>query len=160
VADNGDLFVSDGYGQRRVHRFAADGSLLKSWGEPGQGPGQFEWPVHSVWVDPRDRVHVVDRGNDRVQRFTTDGDYLGELGSLDSPNDVFITPDHTMFIAEGGGFISIMTLDDAVLTRWGERGEEPGQFSASPHAVWVDAQRSLYVGEVVAHDRFQKFVRV
>jgi DNA-binding beta-propeller fold protein YncE len=99
VADNGDLYVSDGYGQHRVHRFAADGTLLNSWGEPGHGPGQFEWPVHSVWVDPRERVHIVDRGNDRVQRFTTDGDYLGELGNLESPNDVFITPDHTMFIA-------------------------------------------------------------
>jgi sugar lactone lactonase YvrE len=160
VAESGDLYVSDGYGQHRVHRFAPDGTLRHSWGEPGTGPGQFGWPVHSVWVDPRGRVLVVDRENDRVQRFDAEGTYLDELGGLAMPQDVFITPDDTVFIAEGGGFISIMTLDDELLTRWGEKGDTPGQFAASPHSCWVDSQGSLYVGEVVAHNRFQKFVRV
>ena len=51
VAPNGDLYVSDGYGQFRAHRFAPDGTLLRSWGEQGTGPGQFGWPVHSVhWI--------------------------------------------------------------------------------------------------------------
>jgi sugar lactone lactonase YvrE len=160
VAESGDLYVSDGYGQHRVHRFAPDGTLRHSWGEPGTGPGQFGWPVHSVWVDPRGRVLIVDRENDRVQRFDPEGTYLDELSGLAVPQDVFITPDHTVFIAEGGGFISIMTLDDELLTRWGEKGDAPGQFAASPHSCWVDSQGSLYVGEVVAHNRFQKFVRV
>jgi sugar lactone lactonase YvrE len=160
VTENGDLFVSDGYGQRRVHRFAEDGTLLRSWGESGDGPGQFEWPVHSIWVDSRDRVHIVDRGNGRVQRFTQDGEYLDEIDGLISPNDLFITPDDTVYITEGGGFVRIMTLDDEVLTRWGEKGAEQGQFSASPHSIWVDPQGDLYVGEVTDPDRFQKFIRV
>jgi sugar lactone lactonase YvrE len=160
VTASGGLFVSDGYGQRRVHRFAEDGSLIRSWGEPGSGPGQFEWPVHSVWVDSRDRVHIVDRGNNRVQRFTLDGEYLDELTGLTSPNDIFVTPDDIMYLAEGGGLIRIMTLDDEVLSLWGERGEEPGQFSASAHSCWVDSRGDLYVGEVIAHNRFQKFARV
>lgn len=160
LTGSGDLFVSDGYGQRRVHRFAEDGTLTRSWGEPGSGPGQFEWPVHSVWVDSRDRVHIVDRGNGRIQRFSLDGEYLDELSGLVSPNDIFITPDDTVYVTEGGGFVRIMTLDDNVLSRWGEKGEEQGQFSASPHSIWVDRQGDLYVGEVVAHDRFQKFIRV
>src|SRR5579884_470502 len=68
VAPDGEMYVSDGYGQRRVHRFSADGKLKASWGEEGTGPGQFALP-HDVWVDPRDRVLVCDRENQRVQHF-------------------------------------------------------------------------------------------
>src|SRR5205823_3866596 len=59
VGPSGDLYVSDGYGQNRIHRFAPDGGLAQSWGEAGAGPGQFDTP-HSLWVDRRERVHVVD----------------------------------------------------------------------------------------------------
>ncbi len=160
VAPGGELYVADGYGQHRVHRFAPDGTLARSWGEPGAGPGQFGWPVHSVCLDPRGRVLIVDRQNGRVQHFTPDGAYLGEWSGLDSPNDLYIDPQEHVFIAEGGGRVTIMTLDGAILARWGERGAVPGQFAASPHSCWVDSRGDLYVGEVVAHDRFQKFLRV
>ncbi len=159
VAPAGDLYVADGYGQHRVHRFAPDGALARSWGEPGTGLGQFGWPVHSVHVDPRGRVLIVDRQNGRVQHFTPQGAYLGEWAGLDSPNDLFIDPRGIVFIAEGGGRVTIMTLDGDILARWGERGEAPGQFAASPHSCWVDSRGALYVGEVIARDRFQKFVR-
>ncbi len=159
VTPAGELFVSDGYGQFRVHRFGADGTLLRSWGEQGTGPGQFGWPVHSVWVDPRERVLIVDRQNNRVQHFSPEGDYQGEWGDLLSPNDLYIDADDVIFLAEGGRRITIMTLDGEVLSQWGEHGEAPGQFSAAPHSCWVDRRGDLYVGEVVAHDRFQKFRR-
>jgi sugar lactone lactonase YvrE len=160
VTSNGDLYVSDGYGQKRVHRFASDGTLLRSWGEEGTGPGQFGWPVHSVWVDSRGRVLIVDRQNGRVQHFTADGEYTGEWSDLLSPNDLYIDPNNIIFIAEGGRRVTIMTLDAEILSRWGEHGDEPGQFSASPHSCWVDSRGDIYIGEVVAHDRFQKFIRV
>ena len=160
VAPSGDLFVSDGYGQHRVHRFAPDGALLRSWGEPGTGPGQFGWPVHSVLVDPRGRVLVVDRQNGRVQHFTPEGEYLGEWADLLSPQDVYVDPDEVVFLVEGGGRVSIMTPDGEIISRWGERGDGPGQFAASPHSCWLDSRGDLYVGEVTTHDRLQKFVRV
>lgn len=160
VAPNGDLYVSDGYGQHRVHRFAKDGTLLRSWGEKGTGPGQFGWPVHSVWVDPRGRVLIVDRENNRVQHFNDQGDYIGEWGDLLGPNDLFILPDNTVFIIEGGRRVTVMDLDGQIRVQWGEHGDGVGQFSAGPHSGWVDSRGSLYVGEVVAHDRLTKFVRV
>jgi sugar lactone lactonase YvrE len=160
VAPNGELFVSDGYGQYRVHRFAPDGTLLRSWGEQGTGPGQFGWPVHSVWVDSRGRVLIVDRQNGRVQHFTPEGEYTGEWSDLRGPNDVYITPDDTVYIIEGGRRVTIQDLDGTILSQWGEHGEEQGQFSAGPHSGWVDSRGDLYVGEVVAHNRFQKFRRV
>ena len=80
VGDNGDIFVSDGYRNARVHKFSADGTLLKSWGEPGNAkdlrnsrndPGKFHTP-HGIWVQG-DRVFLLDRENNRIQIFTTDG---------------------------------------------------------------------------------------
>jgi DNA-binding beta-propeller fold protein YncE len=160
LAPSGDLYVSDGYGQHRVHRFAPDGTLKRSWGERGTGPGQFGWPVHSVTVDSRGRVLVVDRENDRVQHFDADGAYLAEWRDFSVPQDLFIDPAEMVFVAEGKPRITRMTLDGEILDRWGERGDAPGQFAASPHACWLDSRGDLYVGEVTTHDRFQKFVRV
>ncbi|MBT6277220.1 MAG: peptidase, partial [Chromatiales bacterium] len=65
AAKDGDIYVADGYGNNVVHRFAADGSLISTWGGAGTGPGEFSTP-HSVLVDQLDRVLVVDRENNRV----------------------------------------------------------------------------------------------
>ncbi|MEZ4524278.1 MAG: hypothetical protein R3A46_21985, partial [Thermomicrobiales bacterium] len=58
VAADGEIYVCDGYGNSVVHRFAADGAWIATWGEPGNGPGQFSTP-HAVWVTPDDRVLVA-----------------------------------------------------------------------------------------------------
>src|SRR4051812_37411891 len=59
VAPNGDLYVSDGYGNARVHRFSGEGRLLKSWGDPGAGAGQF-MVAHGIGLDADGRVLVAD----------------------------------------------------------------------------------------------------
>jgi hypothetical protein len=69
---SGELYVSDGYGNCRVHRFKDDGTFVGSWGEPGTGPGQFNLP-HSTWVHTDGRVLVADRQNDRIQIFDSEG---------------------------------------------------------------------------------------
>lgn len=71
----GEIFVTDGYGNARVHKFAADGTHLLFWGEPGTGPGEFNLP-HAVWVARDGRVLVADRENDRVQVFDQNGKLL------------------------------------------------------------------------------------
>jgi len=50
LSPKGEIYVADGYGNARVHKFTADGKLLLSWGEPGKGPGQFVVP-HGIAVD-------------------------------------------------------------------------------------------------------------
>ena len=154
----GDLFVSDGYGQNRWHRFGVDGALLGSWGRTGSGPGEFRLP-HAIWVDRDSRVYVTDRTNNRVQIFSPTGDYLTEWSGLRSPNQVFIDDDDTVYVAEGDRRISVLSRDGAVLARWGEAGAEPGQFRDSPHSIWADSRGDLYVSEVLGDDRLQKFVR-
>jgi len=157
----GELFVSDGYGQHRVHRFAPDGSLLRSWGEPGSGPGQFTLP-HGIRVDPQGRVLVLDREtNHRLQIFAAEGTFLGAWTDLQGPNDLYIDPEGHVYIAEGAHRLSIFNLEGKLLARWGEQGEAPGQFADSPHGVWVDAHGDLYVAEVPRLDnRLQKFERI
>ena len=158
-APGGDIYVSDGYGQFRVHRFSADGTLLKSWGEEGTGPGQFALP-HCLRVDSRGRVLVLDRENRRMQIFDAEGTYEGEWPDLDGPNDLYIDHEDNVFIAEGRYRISVFDLDGGLLARWGEQGNAPGQFANGPHGLWLDTRGDLYVAEVPFLDnRLQKFTR-
>lgn len=158
VAPSGDLYVSDGYGQNRWHRFDSERRLLNSWGETGSGPGQFLLP-HAVWVDRNNRVYVLDRTNLRIQLFTPDGEYLTEWTGMPSPNQLFIGDDDTAYIAHGARRIDVMTMEGDLLSSWGEEGDLPGQFPGAPHSIWGDSHGDLYVCEVGTEDGLQKFVR-
>jgi hypothetical protein len=157
VTPDGELYVSDGYGQQRIHRFGANGNLIHSWGTEGNGPGQFALP-HDVWVDPRNRVLVCDRENARVELFDRDGGYLGEWPGLANPMQIFVRDD-VLYLAESNQRVSIMTLDGEVLARWGSKGSAPDQFTNAPHSIWADSRGDIYVSEVVDPDKIQKYVR-
>jgi DNA-binding beta-propeller fold protein YncE len=75
----GDLYISDGYGNSRVHKFSPNGKLLFSWGEPGTDPGQFNIP-HNICCDSDGWVYVADRENHRVQVFDGNGRYETGFG--------------------------------------------------------------------------------
>jgi len=161
LSQSGDLFVADGYGQFRVHRLSPDGQVLSSWGEGGQGPGQFALP-HSLWVDDRrSRVLVMDRENNRIQIFDFEGVYMGEWTDVEMPMDMYIDLDDVVYVSEAPSRISIFSPDGELLSRWGEDGSAPGQFEDAPHGIWVDSRGDLYVAEVATiHNRIQKFARV
>jgi DNA-binding beta-propeller fold protein YncE len=74
LSPRGDLYVSDGYGNARIHKYTPDGKLLMSWGEPGTDPGQFNVP-HNICCDPDGWVYVADRENHRVQVFDGNGKF-------------------------------------------------------------------------------------
>ena len=76
-AANGHLFIADGYRNARILEYDADGKKLKEWGSAGTGPGQFRLP-HSIQIDPKGTIFVADRENGRIQRFDSNGQYLGE----------------------------------------------------------------------------------
>jgi DNA-binding beta-propeller fold protein YncE len=166
LAPEGDLLVSDGYGNARVHRFAADGAHLHSWGEPGSGPGQFRLP-HGIAVDAQGIVYVADRENSRIQLFTPDGAFVAEWTDVARPCQVFIDRDGDIYVAElgfhagmwpgtaapspdaPGGRVSIFNRRGELKARWG--GIEPfapGDFFA-PHGICVDSHGDIYVAEVV-----------
>jgi hypothetical protein len=165
VAPNGELYVADGYGNARIHRFSADGTWLQSWGEPGTEPGQFNLP-HSVWAHTDGRVFVCDRENDRIQIFSPTGDVLAIWTNVTRPGDLFIDGAGNVYVGEmaweaGGSSMAgkplpetraaqmtVRDLDGNVLARWGGPDPcAPGSF-ASPHGLWVDSHGDLYVAEV------------
>ena len=160
LGPDGEMYISDGYGNARVHKYSPNGELIKSWGQPGTGPGEFDLP-HCVRVDPRNRLMVADRENNRIQFFTLDGEYIEEWGDLLQPDTIYIDEEDLVYIAELGQRISIMTLDGEVISRWGsELGSTvPGEFLACPHGIWLDSHGDIYVGEVQADARLQKFIR-
>ncbi len=174
LSSSGEIYVSDGYGNARVHKFSPDGTLLFSWGEPGDAPGQFRWP-HGVWVDKREQVWVVDRRNDRIQIFDAQGKFLSQWTGFRYPTGIFIDNEETVYISEIGRQVNIFTIDGKRLTRWGMnrlipdggQDKETALFFA-PHTLVVDSRGDLYVGEVsmaeFGVDRgprtVQKFARV
>jgi hypothetical protein len=167
IAQNGDIYVADGYHNCRIHHFNAKGELIRAWGTVGSGPGEFRLP-HAICQAADGRLFVADRENDRIQIFSPDGDYLDEWNDFYRPCGLALAPDGTMFVAElwrplgnrsfvrdtrGTDLPSRMTVLDGngqVVTRWGDSADHkasPGNFIA-PHSVAVDSRGDVYVGEV------------
>jgi peptidylglycine monooxygenase len=139
-AADGEIFVSDGYGNSNVHRFAADGSLLRSWGQPGHGPGDFTTP-HAIAIDKLDRVLVADRENNRVQVFDREGNFLAEWGDFYHPMQIWIDDRDLVFVTDQIPRISLLTLDGTLIGRC--RGAINGA-----HGLSGDADGNLYLSEL------------
>jgi DNA-binding beta-propeller fold protein YncE len=163
-----EIYVADGYGNARVHEFTPDGRLVRSWGEPGSGPGQFHIP-HGIAVNADGIIHVADRENSRIQLFSPEGEFLGQLTEVARPCQVAFDRVGNLLVAElgfragmwpgtsppagpvTGGRVSIFKpgLQGTLLARWGggQQPTAPGDFYA-PHDICVDSSGDLYVAEV------------
>ena len=84
LSPKGEIYVSDGYGNACVHKYTPDGKLIKTWGEPGTDPGQFNI-VHNIVTDADGWVYVADRENHRVQVFDGNGKYETQWNNLHRP---------------------------------------------------------------------------
>jgi DNA-binding beta-propeller fold protein YncE len=138
----GEIFVSDGYGQSRIHRFSSDGAWICSWGAPGSGAGEFDTP-HGLHVDRLNRVLVADRGNNRVQVFDVQGQFLEEWPAS-SPADIYIDPDDHIFAGR-----SIFNLDGKELVESAD---------IRCHALCGDSAGNLYWTMPGAQDENGRFV--
>jgi DNA-binding beta-propeller fold protein YncE len=158
--DANDLYIADGYGNARIHKFSRGGKHLFSWGGYGTDPGQFNLP-HSVCTDSKGKVYVADRENHRIQIFDDKGNYITQWNNMHRPCGLYIA-DGLVYVGQLltslsvnadypniGACISIHDLTGKRLARLGDihYGEAPGQFIA-PHSIAVDSQGSIYVGEV------------
>jgi hypothetical protein len=177
----GNTYISDGYVNSRVAKYDRNGNWVKSFGEPGTGPGQFRTP-HAIAVDRQDNVYVGDRGNQRVQIFDTDGKYLREwriqippdfttravngatpvsgLSGVGAPNSLCITPgpNQVLFLGETTwpGRIFKVTLDGKVLAVIGRSGRNLKEFSGA-HALACPTENEIYVAET-SNWRVQKLI--
>lgn len=162
-APNGDLYITDGYGNARVHRFTADGELIQSWGEPGMKPGEFNLP-HDVWAHTDGRVYVIDRENDRVQVFSQTGEFIDQWADLSRPQGIFIDEEDNVYVSEGASKEGAMTLSARRMTKTCPaqvtirdlNGKELSRFGAddaladtgfaAAHGICVDSHGDIYVG--------------
>ena len=164
LSPKGEIYVSDGYGNAKIHKYSPDGKLLLSWGEPGTDPGQFNIP-HNIVTDAEGWVYVADRENHRVQVFDGKGKYETQWVNMHRPCGLYCCGGKkpTFLIGELGSSIPItrnwpnigprLTFVDAkgkTLARLGGEagpGLEPGKFVA-PHGLAMDSRGDIYVGEV------------
>jgi DNA-binding beta-propeller fold protein YncE len=181
----GTTYISDGYINSRIAKIDKNGNWLKSWGEPGNQPGQFSTP-HSIAIDSEDRVYVADRGNRRIQVFDTDGKFLRQI-TIDVPFDpnarpaignkpvlplkgpqtmapgspwaICITPapNQVLYVSDAyPGRIYKLTLDGRVLGFLGESGKQLKQFGWI-HEIACPSANELYVSELL-NWRVQKLI--
>ena len=81
----GNAYISDGYINSRIAKVDKNGNWLKSWGDRGNKPGEFNTP-HSIAADAQGNIYVADRGNRRIQVFDGEGKFLREI-RIDVPYD-------------------------------------------------------------------------
>ncbi len=179
-----ELYVADGYGNRRVIVFDADtGKYKRHWGAYGSKPDdtqlppydpsqplakQFRTPVHGVALANDGLLYVCDRTNNRIQVFKTDGTYVKEaviakntLGD-GAAFDVAISREpgqKYLYMADGSNMKIHVLLRDTleVLTTFGDGGRQPGQFYAV-HSIATDSKGNIYTTETYRGQRVQKFV--
>jgi DNA-binding beta-propeller fold protein YncE len=168
LSPKGEIYVSDGYGNACVHKFTPDGKLIKTWGEPGTDPGQFNI-VHNIATDASGWVYVADRENHRVQVFDGNGKYEAQWNNLHRPCALHCCGGQVpnFIIGELGPGMPVnravpnlgprLTIVDAkgkrIARLGGEHGPglEPGKFLA-PHGIALDSKGDIYVGEVGVTD--------
>ena len=136
----GEIFISDGYANCRVHAFSGAGDLKYSWGAPGSGPGEFHLP-HGVWIDRKGRVLIADRENNRVQVFDQTGKWIKDWPTeLIGAAVIYIDDGDIAYVCEhNSGQISVLTSEGELLARWGDMTNK------SCHGIWADSNKDLYV---------------
>jgi hypothetical protein len=153
----GNIFVADGRGNNaRVAKFSKDGVFVKSWGQKGNGPGQFA-DVDSVAVDAQGNVYVADGGNGRVQVFDNNGTFKTEFKSVGNAQAICITPgaNQVMYVSNSNpptdldtaGEIYKMRLDGTMVGKFGRAGKLLKEFG-TVNAIDCRTENTLYVGEV------------
>ena len=165
VSASGDMYVSDGYGNARVHKFSPDGRLLLSWGDPGRGPGQFVVP-HGLCLDREGRIYVADRQNQRIQVFSPERNFITQWTGVRCPNKMVIDDEDNMYVAEMGlvvrgnvdspqffpdgphARVTVRDLSGGILAEWGARDPRGAGLYFAPHGIAMDSEKNLYVGEV------------
>ena len=164
LSPKGEIYVSDGYGNARVHKYSPDGKLLLSWGSPGTDPGQFNI-AHNIVTDAEGWVYVADRENHRVQVFDGNGKYETQWVNMSRPCGLYCCRGAQLKFIIGelgpgmpvnrnmpniGPRLSIVDGKGKTLARLGGEagpGLETGKFIA-PHGLAVDSRGDIYVGEV------------
>jgi sugar lactone lactonase YvrE len=185
-AKNGDIFVSDGYGNRRVVHFDKNGNFVKAFGEAGPKPGQFVLP-HAIVIDSQGTIYVADRNSGRIQLFDQSGNFVEQWPNVLMPWGLSITQDDKLWVcgssphwwyrhgvypeykdqlfmgfATNGRPFQLWTMP---LGDIGTDKEHPDTSKLKPgetvgaHCIGQDSKGNIYIGDIYG-ERAQKFVPI
>ena len=145
---NGEIYVADGYGNARVAHLDRNGKLIKSWGEKGAQPGNFDNPHNAVYVN--NRLYIADGNNKRTQVFDGAGKFIEQWSHVGKAWGLALSPESYLYVAEGDAE-KVYKLDLA--------GKVLGVFDAGPgtgdghfhaaHGIATGLDEELYVTEVL-----------
>jgi hypothetical protein len=163
---SGNIYVADGVatgvGNARVAKFDKDGHFIKSWGQRGTEPGQFN-SLRGIALDAQGNVYVADAGNKRIQVFDGDGNSKAEIRDIGVPAAICITPGTHQYLYSSNsndaesldnGEIYKLELDGKVVGKFGKAGRMPKEFNMV-NAIDCRSENELFVGEL-ANWRVQK----
>jgi DNA-binding beta-propeller fold protein YncE len=179
--DNDDIYVGDGYGNRRVVVFDKQGKYLRQWGRQatveetraGEG-GAFARVVHCIAISKEGLVYTCDRQGDRIQVFDKKGKFIRNIwvrtGTAEVPDprgtawwiDFSPDPEQRYLYVMNGRNEQVHIIDHAsgeILSSFGRPGHQLGNFTHG-HTISVDSQGNIYVAETSTGRRVQRFKRV
>ena len=151
----GNIFVSDGYGNSRVVKFDKNGVFVKMVGHRGTGPLEFNTP-HSLAMDAKGNVYIADRANNRIQVLDNDLNFKTQYLNVGQPWAVCVSPGAHQYLFSSNsngignfdnGEIYKMELDGKIVGRFGEAGKQMKQFG-SIHEIDCRNENEILVGEL------------
>ncbi len=186
ITPSGDIFISDGYGNRRIVHFDKHGKYIKTFGQAGSAPGQFVLP-HAIVVDSKGTLYVADRNSGRIQLFDQTGKFLDQWSNVLMPWGLSITADDRLWVCGSSPhwwfrhgvypeykdqmFIQFST-SGRVLQTWalslgdiGTNKDQPDTSKLKPgqtvgaHCIGQDSKGNVYIGDIYG-ERCQKFIPI
>jgi DNA-binding beta-propeller fold protein YncE len=172
VAPNGDIFVADGHGgntNARIVKFDKTGKFIKTWGKKGSAPGEMDIP-HTIAMDSRGRLFLGDRGNNRIQIFDQDGNFIDQWMQFSRPSGVYIDKNDVIYVADSeSGSVNpahgawkrgmrIGSAKDGMVTAFIPDPDENPPSTSAAEGVAADAQGVIYGAEVGPH-RVMRYVK-
>ena len=182
IASNGDVFISDGYGNARIVHCDKDGKFIKAWGTLGNTDNRFSIP-HAIAIDSKDNIYIADRNNVRVQVYNTDGQLIDSWRNIVVPWGFCITANDDIWVCgsspmkwrfdpkypgaplgcppkdqvfmkfrPGGKLQQMWTIPKAT-----DGKEQPGELNWL-HCLALDKDGNIYAGDIIGQ-RMQKFIR-
>lgn len=150
----GDLYASDGYANASVHRFSADGTLIRTWGGCGTQHGHFKLP-HGIWADIRERIWVTDRENNRTQLFTKEGEFIRSFDHMLYPSEIWSDNEKYIYVSEAYGGMTVFDMDLNVVAQIGHYMSQ-----IYSHSICGDSQGNIYFGMIDGEWNLAKMERM
>jgi hypothetical protein len=152
----GNVYVADGYGtNNRIAKFTKDGNFVKTWGQTGNGPGQFN-QIRGIVADAAGNLYVADAANKRIQVFDGEGNVKSEIRNVGTPQALCITTGTPQYIFSSNsndaesmdnGEIYKLQTSGQIVGKFGKAGRVAKEFGMT-NALDCRTDTNLWVGEV------------